>query len=374
MRGGPSIGTGGAVSPAFDPRTPVAPGEVMIASYNIENLFDTEKDPATKDAEFFPEGHYHWTEEKLAKKIANVGRAIRAVNGGHGPDILALNEVENRAIVERLRDDALADLGYHTLVHLDTEDRRGIDNAILSRFPLIGEPVLHAVHRPNQAPWGEEKTRGILEATFDVKGVALTVFVNHWPAAPWGYRREQRLDVAKQLRALIEAKEQSDPHAEILVLGDFNANPGEPAFGAQGLGASGDRDAVRSKKPGAAIYGTIAALAESLALEGPDKRYSSFADLEPLLAKHGPQIGTAYDSHQKRWNTIDHLFVSRGLLDEQGLSWVPGSTQIFRAPFLLDAEGRPRETFPPEVPHAQQKPEEIGTSDHLLLVGRLVRH
>ncbi len=344
----------------------------MIASYNIENLFDTVKDPDTKDEQFFPDGQYNWTEPKLAQKIKNLGQVIRSMNGGKGPDILAINEVEHRAIVERLRDDALSDLGYTTIAHLDTVDKRGIDNAIISKHPLIGEPKLHQVHRPDDPLWKDEKTREILEATFDVNGVPLTVFVNHWPAADFGKRKEQRADVGKQLRAIIEAKLSADPDAEILVLGDFNASPGEASFGAAGLGATGDAEAV--KKQQAPLYNTVACLAEQLSLEQPDKKYKNLEDVEKLLKEHGPQIGTHYDDWSKRWNTFDQIFVSRGLLDQEGLSWIPGSTQIMRAPFMIDEHGYPRATFPSDVKFQHQKPEQIGISDHLPLVARLRRH
>jgi endonuclease/exonuclease/phosphatase family metal-dependent hydrolase len=356
------------------PSTPTQNGEVMIASYNVENLFDTVKDPSTKDEQFFPEGQYNWTEPKLAKKIENLGKAIRSMNGGKGPDILAMNEVEHAAIVKRLRDDALSDLGYETVVHLDTEDKRGIDNAILSRYPQIGSAKLHTVHHPDDPLWKEEKTRGILEATFDVKGVPLTVFVNHWPASDWGKRREQRQDVARQLREIISAKLAEDPDREILVLGDFNASPGEAAFGKDGLAATGDRDAVRDKKPGAVVYNTIACLAEQLALESKEKRYDDLGEVEKLLKDHGDRIGTHYDPSKKRWNGFDQIFVSRGLLDKKGLSWREGSTQIHRSPFLIDPDGHPRSTFDEALPYAKQTPEKIGISDHLPLVARLVHH
>jgi hypothetical protein len=279
--------------------------------------------------------------------------------------------VEHKAIVTRLRDEALADLGYQTVVHLDTEDKRGIDNAILSRHPLIGEPKLHTVHHPDQPLWKDEKTRGILEATFDVGGVALTVFVNHWPASDWDKRKKQRIDVARQLREIIDAKLAADPDAEIMVLGDFNASPGEAAFGPEGLGATGDADSVRKKK--APLYNTVACLAEQLALE-KGKSYHQLSEVEALLEAHGPAIGTHWDSWKKRWNTYDQLFVSRGLLDQKGLSWIQGSTQIARPTVALGEDGRPRSTFPSESNYPQQTPDQIGVSDHLALVARIRLH
>ena len=171
------------------PTAPSAPGELMIATYNVENLFDTIDDPQTRDEEFTPSGAQAWTQEKLSRKLDNLSRVIRTMNGGRGPDILALNEVENLEVVQQLRKEGLADLGYETIAHLDTEDVRGIDCAFISRYPLLEGPELHRVHRLGQGPWGDRPTRGILEATFDVDGIPLTVFANHWPSRrggePW---------------------------------------------------------------------------------------------------------------------------------------------------------------------------------------------
>ena len=37
--------------------------------YNLENLFDTENDPAINDEEFLPDGTKKWTEQKYQKKF-----------------------------------------------------------------------------------------------------------------------------------------------------------------------------------------------------------------------------------------------------------------------------------------------------------------
>src|SRR4051812_39816317 len=107
-------------------------GDIVIATYNVEALFDCEKDHETQDHDYLPTGHYAWDEAKLARKIANVAHVVRSIDAGRGPDILALNEVENLGIVTRFRDEGLEDLGYATIVHFDTECMYGLDNALLS--------------------------------------------------------------------------------------------------------------------------------------------------------------------------------------------------------------------------------------------------
>ena len=58
------------------------------------------------------------------------------MNDGRGADIIALQEVENVAILERLRTEYLADSGYLPAILIEGQDIRGIDVAFLSRLPL----------------------------------------------------------------------------------------------------------------------------------------------------------------------------------------------------------------------------------------------
>ncbi len=347
-------------------------GDIVVATWNVEALFDTQKEPGKLDDEYLPHGFYAWTEAKLETKLANIGRIVRAIDEGRGPDILALNEVETRGVVERLRDEALADLGYTTLVHFDTEDLHGLDNALLSRFPLLSEPVLHGTSRFGLDR--EHKPRGILEVTLDVHGVALTVFVNHWPAGKGAFE-SQRLHVARTLCALVERCVARDPDAEVIVLGDFNVSPGDAALGAKGLCASVDADAVRARQAG--LYHTLADTAKH---EGSEVRDA--AHLEALV-RAGASGVRALATHFTRpypytgtdgeWNSFDQVFISPGLLDARGLTWVAGSTRVVREEFMLDEHGAPRTFFERGVRPSEQELDRAGFSDHLPVVTRLRR-
>ena len=45
-------------------------GVYAVAFYNLENLFDTEDDPANPgDDEFLPDGPYRWTPEKYRQQL-----------------------------------------------------------------------------------------------------------------------------------------------------------------------------------------------------------------------------------------------------------------------------------------------------------------
>lgn len=335
----------------FDPRAAASADEIIVATYNVEALFDCEKDHETQDHDYLPQGFYAWDEAKLARKIANIGKVVRSINGGRGPDILALNEIENHGVAARLRDEALGDLGYDTLVHRDSECIYGLDNAILSRFPLAEEAQIHSVNdfRTEAA----RRARGILEATLDVHGVPLTLFVNHWPAGV-GRTASQRVDVARQLRELVERRLEGDPSAEIIVLGDFNATLDEEAFGRRGLRASADAESVVGPERTATVFDTRA---------GSDSPDSATHFTRPY----------PYTGSSGHWNALDHIFVSQGLLDREGLTWVQGSTQVLRADFMLADDGTPRTFFERGVKPREQPLDRVGFSDHLPVVTRLRR-
>ena len=61
-------------------------GVYAVAFYNLENLFDTEDDPANPgDDEFLPSGPYQWTEQKYRQKLHNIATVISQLAREHCP-------------------------------------------------------------------------------------------------------------------------------------------------------------------------------------------------------------------------------------------------------------------------------------------------
>src|ERR1700744_5266914 len=325
----------------LDPEAAAAEGEGVVATYNVEALFDTEKDYEKQDHEYLPNGFYAWDEAKLGRKLANLGKVVRTINGGRGPDILALNEGENVGIVTRLRREQLADLGYATIVHLDTECVYGLDNAILSRFPLVKPAKLHAVN--DFRTEASRRARDILEATFDVHGVSLTVFVNHWPAGA-GRTSAQRLDIARQLRTHVERHIEADPSGAVMVVGDFNATRDEDSFGRRGLHASSDPERVRADD-------ASGILSDPRAPDSGDEAATHFTRPYPYTGPDG------------EWKALDHIFVAPGLLGKGSLAWIEGSTRVLKPDFLLADDGTPRTFFERGVKPRDQDLDRVGFSD-----------
>ncbi|MGH8165896.1 MAG: endonuclease/exonuclease/phosphatase family protein, partial [Woeseiaceae bacterium] len=142
---------------------------VTIMTFNVENLFDTRDDPGKDDRTYLPlarkqtEEHrtacakvevehwrdqclnWDWNEEILERKLSVVASTILQVDDGRGPDILALQEIENLNVLERLRKEYLAAAGYRPAILLEGDDARGIDVAFLSRLELADSPQLHRI-------------------------------------------------------------------------------------------------------------------------------------------------------------------------------------------------------------------------------------
>ncbi len=260
--------------------TPKAPGTLRLATYNVENMFDEKDDPAVVDNPSTPRSEDDKDIFKPQEELEAVAAAIRAIDA----DVLALQEVESEEVVRWFRDTYLADMGYEHVASLDSGDRRGIECSVLSRFPLSGAEVwpgadLGGVH-PEK--WGNGRnwqagepivfrrsplkvdvsvpvegsgdapasTRfGAEPAGGDGGSYDLTLFVvHHKSGRPGGYWRERE---ARWIASKVATIESSDPDANVIVLGDFNAEPGASSHavyaGAGMLDVFGDVDRTDPK-------------------------------------------------------------------------------------------------------------------------------
>jgi endonuclease/exonuclease/phosphatase family metal-dependent hydrolase len=222
---------------------------ITIMAFNVENLFDARDDPGKNDRTYLPlsakqtASHraacarierrswrkqcfdWDWSEAVVDHKLTVVANAILQVGNGRGPDIVALQEVENLAILERLRTDYLAAADYLQGILIEGDDNRGIDVAFLSRLPVVDRPRLHPIPLRGFGQRRLTDTRGILAATFQLPdGGLLTGYSVHFPA-PYMPRemREQAYDFLNVLLARLP------PERPAFAAGDFNTTSAEDA-------------------------------------------------------------------------------------------------------------------------------------------------
>jgi endonuclease/exonuclease/phosphatase family metal-dependent hydrolase len=229
----------GAVISATEPVS-VAP--VSIMTFNVENLFDNVNDPGKNDVTFLALSekqsdehkavcneidvdrwrdqclNWDWSDAIIEHKLAVVARAILQVDDGRGADIVALQEVENLGILERLRNEHLTAAGYGPAILIEGQDLRGIDVAFLTRLPLAEPPTLHTIDFGAAEEKRVVDTRGILEATFTLPdGSMLTGYAVHFPA-PF-HPTEMREAAYRHLNGLRSAL---PPDRPAFAAGDFN--------------------------------------------------------------------------------------------------------------------------------------------------------
>lgn len=306
------------VAPAITDLTlPTSADQFLVVTSNVENFFTPYPDPSGRQkAEYLPTGDIGYDETAFDTHAHNLAEGLRPLNGGQGPDVLGVVEVENEQAMSRLRDH-LSGLDYLPPVILPGSDRRGINLGVLTRFPVVGEPRLHPVGA----------NREILEVTLDVGGVRTTFFMNHWPSQ--NTPESTRLQVGQNVRRLVEAKLQSDPNAAVVLMGDFNDDVGAASLGPKGLNVAANR---QEALPSGMLLDLTAELAQFR--ENLGEQASS---LPP---------GTYYWPPKDEWRTYDHLIVSPGLVSgEAGLRVVDGSTQIVADPKMRLEDGTPKRFF-----------------------------
>lgn len=305
--------TQNAKNQAFDIDLPENPVEIKgterlrFATYNVENLFDTENDVANpKDDEFIPEGKYKWDNIKYKKKLKNLAKAITSFGQGEGPAIIGLCEIENRKVLEDLtQHTSLKDEDYQ-IIHKDSPDYRGIDVAIIYRedevTPIKKEWI--------KVPLGEENgTRDILCVKFKLKnGTTLTIIESHWPSKKGNdnesyWKREKVAQIIKEKINQIYAK---DSKANLIVAGDFNCTPEEDVVKQQ-LGVYNPTDKVEPQK----LYNLM-------------NRYYS-----------NDQIGTI--RYKNKWMIFDQMIVNGNLLNKtkNSIFTLAGSAQIYHDENLI---------------------------------------
>lgn len=225
--------------PALAPVAPTAPTQLRIAQYNVENLFDTVDDPARRDSLTDPELY----EIRLAK----VALAVR--DSLQGADLIALEEVENQQVLDDLlARPELAGMNYRSIL-VEGNDMRGIDNAMLYRADRLKldsvetlTPAAPADMRPAGGSLDSSKlfARPPLIAHFTLQGALaaaagvqqLTAVANHFKSKVGeNPKKAVRRDVqAATIGAWVDAQRGARPGANIVVLGDLNANPKERAM------------------------------------------------------------------------------------------------------------------------------------------------
>ena len=179
---------------------------IKIASYNVENFFDLEKNNSEYQ-EYIPNGSSLWNQRSFDVKIKNLVKVIEDLDA----DIIALQEIENRELIQLLQKE-LPKYNYHSFIKYS---QSAVGLGILSKIKIKDTKHIDVKFRT-------KFYRPILETTFVYENTEFKIFNNHWPSKAVG--ESYRIKYAKSLQdRLIKIEKDYD----YILLGDFNSNYNE---------------------------------------------------------------------------------------------------------------------------------------------------
>ncbi|MFL5731377.1 MAG: endonuclease/exonuclease/phosphatase family protein [Cytophagaceae bacterium] len=310
--------------------------EYTLAFYNVENLFDTINDPLKMDEEFLPQGKYRWSSKRYQTKVRNLARVIEELGGGSGPDIIGICEAENKQVLQDVFSREGLAAGAYKVIQYNSSDRRGVDVALAYKSsvfkPFASRP--YSVKSLKDVKWN---TRDLLLVSGKISADTVHILVNHWTSRRGGQKETapKRIILARLARKIVDSLQTSSPKAKIIIMGDFNDEPGDLSL-SRYLGCT---DQLPLKK------GQI---------------YNSFITLE----KEGK--GTV--KFQKSWDMFDQIMISGGLLESSSLRYKDYSKGI------LDLDWMHYKNVKANVPFRTYQGSKYlgGFSDHLPVYIKLV--
>ena len=324
--------------------------DFMVVAYNVENLFDID---GIANYDDYKPGSYG--APQLSTKVRNAAGLLAKLNGGKGPDILIVDEVEidftptgsnpdyqallrrysgttvqemlSRATSADVADlpaeffllKELTDLGagpYNVVIGADSPGGGSDHTATVKCMVFTVFPVLETRSHPTQS------ARDIVEVKLDVGGHPLHVFANHWKSGASDPNTEGiRMQNAGVLRARLDQILSGDAQADIIIGGDLNSQYNQSIRYPQ------------MKETG--INTILGSQGNELAIRGPQRAlYNLWYELPPEQR--------VSDLYRNEWGTLMHLIISRGLYDYRGVQYVDNSFGVARIEGVnADSTGRP---------------------------------
>ncbi|MFN6962533.1 MAG: hypothetical protein ACK4S4_02075 [Pyrinomonadaceae bacterium] len=226
----------GGVKPLSLPEP--GPRQFVVATMNLENLFDDQDDPSIKEEIV--------TTDAFNRRLRKISATVRELM--RTPDVIGVVEAENHAALKRLADrintDAVAagkpDPKYEAFL-IDGNDGRGIDNGFLvktSRVKVVEigqfgkDDKFKDPESKDDVPLNDRPPLMLRASVEDAKAgrpFEFTVVVNHLksflgyndPKQMQGVRLKKKLQ-AEFLARWIDARQKADPAERIILVGDFN--------------------------------------------------------------------------------------------------------------------------------------------------------
>ena len=294
------------------------PKKLVVGFYNLENLYDTIRDPSVNDEDFTPSGKLNWNSARYQQKIIRLGEVISQLGSVDGPDVLGVCEVENKKVLEDLvLSPKLSKLKY-AIAHHNSPDERGIDVALLykgDKSSFISQKAYSVVL---QDP--KDRTRDVLLVSLGNQNDTIHYILCHLPSRRGGAETSSpdRMAAALVARHVADSLFRINVMAKVIIMGDMNDEPENESM-TKGLMTTGSYDSVKV----GIMYNAMA----SLALQG-----------------NGSYM------HNRKWNMLDQMILSAGFMKaESGFMYEPVSASVFKPEFIQETnekyKGSPWRTY-----------------------------
>lgn len=288
--------------------------ETCIAFYNLENLFDTINQPDVVDEEFTAEGKKAWTPERYLEKLDHLARVIHSIglseNTPEGASLLGVCELENASVMEDLANTSILKERNYKFIHYDSPYYRGMDVALFYQ-PKYFRVLSSSSHELNIPEIENFTTRAQLLVTGILNKDTIHVIVNHWPSRRGGEEesRPLRIKAAELCRSIVDSIFQSNPLANIIIMGDLNDDP--------------SNESVKEYLKSGNDPGSLKA----------NQFYNPFEDM------HEPDsIGTL--TYRGKWNMFDQILLSASLSRESSSSTRFHEAGIVKEDFMIQQDGK----------------------------------
>lgn len=281
-----------------------------IAFYNVENLFDIQRDRNIQDEDFTPSGRNNWTEDKYQKKLNNLAYVINQLGKetvSSGVAIVGLAEVENRKVIEDLINTGDLSKRKFQIIHQDSPDARGIDVGLI--YDPASFKVLSYKVYPFAIPGSSDtRTRDILVVGGLLGGQPLNILVNHWPSRRGDDSSPLRERAAAICKHISDSIYRTDSKAGIIIMGDMNDDPKDKSTRIV-LNAKKNQDEVQK----GGLYNTMWKI-------------------------HDSGIGTL--CYKDQWNLFDQIIISQSLLKKGNNKLSFLRAEVFNKDFLFQKSGK----------------------------------